>query len=84
MNARNSALVSYNLVPVEDPQGFFDVVGQKWADADVEHAAEWLRQLASSTELRARLGAAAATDVHAMLSPERFARTVGELVSGKA
>ena len=84
MNARNSALVSYKLVPVEDPQGFFDVVGQKWADADVEHAAEWLRQLAASAELRARLGAAAATDVHAKLSPERFARTVGALVGGKA
>ena len=84
MNARNSALVSYKLVPVEDPQGFFDVVDQKWADADIGHAADWLRQLGSSAELRANLGATAAADVHAMLSPERFARTVGELVGRKA
>jgi len=85
MNERNSALVSYKLVPVCDPEGYyFDIAGQKWADADVEHAAEWLRRLAASAELRAKLGAAAAADVHALLSPERFARSVCELVGGKA
>ena len=56
MNERNSALVSYSLVPVRDPQGFFDSADQRWADADVEHAAEWLRRLAADAHLRAKLG----------------------------
>ena len=84
MNERNSALVSYSLVPVCDPEDTFDTADQRWADADVEHAAEWLRRLAASAEMRAKLGAAAAADVHAQLSPERFASTVGELIGGKA
>ena len=80
MNERNSALVSYSLVPVRDPEYIFDNDDQQWAEADVEHAADWLRRLAASADLRAKLGAAAAADVHALLSPERFARKVSELI----
>jgi glycosyltransferase involved in cell wall biosynthesis len=83
MNERNSALVSYSLVPVRDPEDIFDNADQQWADADIGHAAEWLRRLAASADLRVKLGAAAAADVHALLSPERFARTVSEIVAGK-
>ena len=80
MNARNSALVSYSLVPVRDPQGFFDSADQQWADADVEHAADWLRRLAADAHLRGKLGRAAAADVRAQLSPEKFANTVRALI----
>lgn len=82
MNERNSALVSYSLVPVCDPDGAFDAADQRWADADVEHAADWLRRLASEAELRAQLGAAAAADVNTLLAPERFARTVADRLGG--
>jgi glycosyltransferase involved in cell wall biosynthesis len=84
MNERNSALVSYKMVPARDPEGFFDTADQQWADADVAHAADWLRRLAASADLRAQLGAAAAADVDTLLSPQRFARTVADLVGGKA
>ncbi len=48
MNARNSAPVSYRLVPVQDPyDGAFIADGQLWADADVDDAADWLRRLAA-------------------------------------
>ncbi len=80
MNERNSALVAYSLVPVRDPEAIFDNVNQHWAEADVEHAADWLRRLAADGNLRAKLGAAAAADVHALLSPDQFARTVSTLV----
>ncbi len=49
MNEHNSALVSYSLVPVHDPEGVFEADNQQWADADVEHAAEWLRRLADDS-----------------------------------
>ena len=63
MNKNNSALVSYSLIPVRDPEGAFQADDQKWADANVDEAAEWLRRLAGDADLRARLGAAAAKDV---------------------
>jgi len=84
MTERNSALVRCALVPVDDPEGAIDGAGQVWADADVDDAAQWLRRLADDQDLRARLGAAAAADVERQLSPQKFARTVAELVEAPA
>ncbi len=54
MNERNSAPVSYRLVPVQDPyDGAFLSDGQLWADANVDNAADWLRRLAADPALRA-------------------------------
>ena len=83
MNKNNSALVSYSLIPVRDPEGAFQGDDQKWADANVDEAAEWLRRLAGDADLRARLGAAAAKDVAAQLSPKHFAKAVAELVEAQ-
>ena len=83
MNKNNSALVSYSLIPVRDPEGAFQGDDQKWADANVDEAAEWLRRLAGDADLRARLGAAAAKDVAAQLSPKHFAKAVAELVEAR-
>ncbi len=83
MNRNNSALVSYSLIPVQDPEGAFKSGEQKWADANVEEAAEWLRRLAGDADLRANLGAAAAKDVAAQLSPKHFASAVAALIQAK-
>jgi glycosyltransferase involved in cell wall biosynthesis len=83
MNKNNSALVSYSLIPVRDPEGAFQGGDQKWADANVDEAAEWLRRLAGDADLRARLGTAAAKDVAAQLSPKHFAKAVAELVEAQ-
>jgi glycosyltransferase involved in cell wall biosynthesis len=80
MNKNNSALISYTLIPVHDPEGAFQGDDQKWADANVEEAAEWLRKLAADADLRARMGATAARDVAAQLSPTHFAKTVKNLL----
>jgi glycosyltransferase involved in cell wall biosynthesis len=85
MSKNNSALVSYRLVPVNDSDPSFDDGGQSWAEADVDDAAEWLRRLAASAELRRNMGAAAQADVTRKLSPEGFVRTVETLLrSAKA
>jgi glycosyltransferase involved in cell wall biosynthesis len=82
MNERNSALVSYDLVPVQDTyDGAFIADGQLWAEANVEHAADWLRRLAAEPELRQRLGDVARADVTRQLSPESFAHTVANLIA---
>jgi len=81
MNARNSAPVSYDLVPVQDPyDGAFIADGQLWADANVDHAADWLRRLAAEPELRQQLGDAARSDIARQLSPESFASNVANLI----
>ncbi len=80
MNKNNSALVSYSLIPVYDPDGTFDAGNQKWADANVDEAADWLRRLAGDAGLRARMGAVAARDVAAQLSPKHFATMVAKLI----
>jgi glycosyltransferase involved in cell wall biosynthesis len=80
MNNHNSALVSYSLIPVHDPEGAFESGDQKWAEANVDEAAEWLRRLAGDADLRARMGAAAAKDLAAQLSPKHFASAVATLI----
>ena len=83
MNAHNSAPVSFDLVPVQDPyDGAFIADGQLWAEANVDHAADWLRRLAAEPPLRQQLGDAARADIARQLSPESFARTVAELITG--
>jgi glycosyltransferase involved in cell wall biosynthesis len=83
MNARNSAPVSYDLVPVQDPyDGAFIADSQLWADAHIDHAADWLRRLAAEPELRQRFGDNARADIARQLSPESFARTVANLLQG--
>lgn len=80
MSKNNSALISYRLVPVSDSDPSFDDGGQSWAEANVDDAAEWLRRLAASAELRWNMGAAAQADVTRKLSPEGFVRTVETLL----
>jgi len=78
MNERNSAPVSYRMVPALAD-------GQLWAEADVGHAAEWLRRLAAEPELRRRLGDAARVDIARRLSPDSIARTIANLIeAGRA
>ena len=84
MNEENSALLPYKLIPVEDRDNAFDSQSQQWADPDVEAARRWLTQLAEDPDLRQRMGARAARDIAAYLSPAHFANTVSTLlVSGK-
>ena len=84
MNDGNSALVDYVLVPVNDAEGAFDGAGQQWAEPSIEHAADWLQRLAASAELRAAIGAKAAASISAQLAPDKFARTVAELIKPAA
>jgi glycosyltransferase involved in cell wall biosynthesis len=80
MNNDNSALVSYSMIPVRDPDGAFEHGDQCWADANVDEAASCLRKLADDAELRRRMGEAAARDIAAQLSPKQFVATVAKLI----
>ena len=61
MNHTNSCLVGYKLVPVRGVSlnwynAKFLGRGSRWADPDMEQAANWMRKLVDTPALRAELG----------------------------
>jgi glycosyltransferase involved in cell wall biosynthesis len=66
----NSCLVDYRLIPVIEGQYVFDR-GQVWADPDIEHAAWYMRKLASENEYGTELGKRAAAFIRENHSPTR-------------
>lgn len=62
MDARNSLLVDYRLVPVGDGQYPY-WRGQRWADPEVGHAARLMRQVFEDREAARRIGGAAAESI---------------------
>ncbi|RDI58536.1 glycosyltransferase family 4 protein [Microvirga subterranea] len=72
--------VSFELVPVKDPQGKYTDSELLWAEADVGEAAAALRMLRSDPVLRQRLGAAAAAHAARYFLPSRYARQVVESI----
>jgi len=46
--------------------------GQRWAEPDLAHAADWMRRLFADRALAARLGAAARTAIETRFSPQRI------------
>ena len=75
MNAGNSLPVRYELKPLDRDLGAYPA-GPLWAEADVEHAAWCLGQLASQPDLALRLGAQAARDIQHQLSPATVGRQI--------
>ncbi|HVB66428.1 MAG TPA: glycosyltransferase [Acetobacteraceae bacterium] len=84
MGERSAALVRYRLVAAEDPRGVYAVPGAVWAEAEVGHAAEWLRRLADDAPARAALGAAGQAYARARLGPAALADALRGLAAGSA
>ncbi len=77
MSRRNSILLDYELVPVQDPQGNYAQGDQNWADPDIEQAADWLVRLARSPDLRRKIGQAAAEDAAERFSLRSYLDAIG-------
>lgn len=60
--------VRYRLVELQETHGPY-AKGQIWADADIDHAAEWMRRLVNEPGLAQRLGAAAREIIRQRFSP---------------
>jgi hypothetical protein len=74
MSPTNSLLVGYRLLPVARREGPYRP-GQRWAEPDVDHAAELLRRLHGDRAWARRIGEAARADVAARLTPLAVAET---------
>ena len=73
VNAANGCPVQYKLVTLDRDYGPY-ARGQTWADADVGHAAHWMKKLVEDAGLRSRLGTQAAADIRRLFSPETIGR----------
>jgi glycosyltransferase involved in cell wall biosynthesis len=76
----NALLVRYDLVELDRDYGPYRR-GQCWAEPDLEHAAECMRLIADSSDLRQRLVERASRTIERELSPEALARLVGPRLS---
>jgi len=67
MNAFNSCLVTYRLVPVKATHVVYSKrllgTGALWADPNLEDAAAWMVRLVNEPSLRSTIGARAATSI---------------------
>ncbi|HVH36382.1 MAG TPA: glycosyltransferase, partial [Tahibacter sp.] len=75
MDADNSCLVPYRLVPVNEGE-YPDWRDQHWAEPDVAAAAVQLRRLADDPAAVQRLGAAARASLQQRLSPQAGAEAI--------
>lgn len=82
MTSENSCLVDYKLVAVGDGE-YLHHVRQRWAEADIDHAAELMRRLAEDSAFAARIGDQAARDIRTKLSPHRSAKEIIARIESK-
>jgi glycosyltransferase involved in cell wall biosynthesis len=78
MSHRDSALVGYELVPVDDPQGTYTVAGTSWAEADTDEAAAWLARLYADRALRDSLAARARQAASERFSLASYRAAIGD------
>lgn len=69
----NGCPVNYQLRTLEENFGPYGK-GQTWAEADIEHAAHWMKQLHGDPALVQRLGKNAQTTIESRYSPEIIGR----------
>jgi glycosyltransferase involved in cell wall biosynthesis len=72
MTGDDSVLVDYRLIPVQDPQGLYR--HGRWADADMDQAAEALAALMADAVARRVLGEKAIAHLAQLLDPVRLGR----------
>ncbi len=69
MNSGNSFLVDYKLVALAQETGSYKK-GDVWADPDINHAAQLMRNVVENPEKANNSGLRAANDIRALLSPD--------------
>lgn len=65
-------LIDYTLIPVVDPQHFYDRYQAQWADPDINQAANALRYLLDNPDECQRMGTAARAHIAKTLSADNI------------
>jgi glycosyltransferase involved in cell wall biosynthesis len=84
VNPTNGCPVNYQLKKLERNYGPYGK-GQIWAEADVNHAAHWMKALTADPAMVGRLGAAARATIESRFSPEtigtRYRRRLENIIA---
>jgi hypothetical protein len=75
MSLGNSCLVNYALVPVQAGE-YPHAQGARWANADIGHAAAFMRRVVDDRDFAVDLGQKGAADIRQNLSPASAARAL--------
>jgi len=75
MTPENACLVDFTMVDVAEGE-YIHSTGRQWAEPDNAHAARYMRRLVDDRVYAAAIGARAASDVAAKLSPSAVASTI--------
>lgn len=75
MNIGNSFLVKYKLISLDADYGPYKK-GNIWAEPDIEHAAYFIRQVFQNHPEAQQVGAIAAEDIRALLSPKTAGKRI--------
>lgn len=75
MTSENSLPVEYRLIDVPDGLPFYKP-GNRWADASVDHAVNWMRWVYENRELAAEVGQTARRQTRELLSREAVGRRI--------
>ncbi|PCH62199.1 MAG: glycosyl transferase family 1 [SAR86 cluster bacterium] len=75
MTADNCLPIDYTLITIKEDAGPYKA-GQRWADANIDHAARAMAKIVAEPELRKQIGAAAKATIEKSFSP----LAVGEMI----
>jgi glycosyltransferase involved in cell wall biosynthesis len=73
--------VNYTLIPAHDPQDTYEHPAIRWADANIDEAAEALKTLRANPDLRMALGLAARTRATELFSPAIYGMRVKQCLA---
>ena len=82
MDHDNSCLVDYDLIPVENSAGPYkiDHTDQIWAEAKVEHAAQYMKRLYEDKEYREKIEKNAYSSIRTKYTPEISGKQMQERI----
>jgi len=69
MNSGNSCPIAYELVELDQTHGYYEK-GQRWAEPDVDHAAQCMRRLVDDPSFRGAIGERARQTIRTEFSPK--------------
>jgi len=80
MNEKIACMVGYELITIEKDYGPYEA-GNRWADADVGHAAQFMRRLHEDDEFRLGIAEKAKAYIEEKLAPKRAGVLIKDRIS---
>lgn len=77
MQQHNSLLVDFELIKIKHDIGVYKA-GNTWAEPSIEHAAQLMKMIVNDSELRTKIGNAAARTMKDLYSPEAIGKRIRE------